>query len=75
MKVGDQVVQINGRAPKDFIQFTEWLSDSPKREATLVVTRKGERRDATAQMIPLAELIRRRAEEMPARKAVAASPT
>ena len=60
LKVGDQVVQINGRAPKDFIQFTEWLSDSPKREVTLVVTRNGARRNATAQMIPLAELIRRK---------------
>jgi len=61
LKVGDQVVQINGRAPKDFIQFTEWLSDSPERETTLVVARDGEeRRTATARMIPLVELIRRK---------------
>lgn len=60
LKAGDQIVQINGRVPKDFIQFTEWLSDSPEREATLAVTSNGERRNATARMIPLAELIRRK---------------
>jgi len=60
LNAGDEIVQINGRVPKDFLQFTELLSASPEREATLVVTRDGERRTATARMVPLAELIRRK---------------
>ena len=60
LNVGDEIVQIDGRAPKDFIQFTEWLSASPEREAKLVVARNGERRTTMARMIPLAELIRKK---------------
>jgi len=60
LNVGDQIVQVNRSTPKDFIQCTELLSDSPRGEARLAVARQRERRDLTARMIPLAELIRQK---------------
>jgi len=60
LQKGDVIAQVNGNTPKDFIQCTEFISDSPHREVTLAVRRNGERRNITARMIPLAQLIRQK---------------
>ena len=60
MQKGDVVAQVNGRTPRDFIQCTEFISDSPNREAALSVHRNGERRSLTVRMIPLTHLVRQK---------------
>ena len=60
LQKGDVITEVNGNTPKDFIQCTEFLSNSPDREVTLAVRRNGERRNITARMIPLAQLIRQK---------------
>src|SRR5438034_4941706 len=60
LQKGDVIVQVDGKPPKGFIQCTEWIGDSPKREVTLAVQRKGERREMTAKMVALADVIRQK---------------
>jgi len=60
LQKGDVITQINGKAPRDFIQCAEWLSAGAKQELTLAVQRNGARRLLTARMVPLADLIRER---------------
>jgi len=60
LQTGDVIVQVDGKPPKGFIQCTEWIGDSPKREVTLAVQRKGERRQMTAKMVALADVIRQK---------------
>jgi S1-C subfamily serine protease len=56
----DVILQVDGRPPKGFIQCTEWISHSPKGQVTLAIQRKGERREVTAKMIALADVIRQK---------------
>ena len=60
LRKGDLIAQVNGEAAKDFIRCTELISASPGREVNLAVRRNGERREITARMIPLAQLIRQK---------------
>jgi S1-C subfamily serine protease len=60
LRKGDVIAQVNGRIPKGFIQCTKLISASPNHEATLAVHRNGERRDITARMVPLAQLVRQK---------------
>ena len=60
LQKGDEVVQVNGRTPKDFIQCTEWIRDGSNHEVTLVVRRDGERRNIMARMVPLTQLVRQK---------------
>jgi S1-C subfamily serine protease len=56
----DQIVQVNGRTPRDFIECTELLCRSPQQEATLQVARGGERLTVKVQLLPLADLLRQK---------------
>jgi S1-C subfamily serine protease len=60
LQAGDQVVQVSTRTPKSFIECTEMISDSPKTEVSLTITRNGERRNMVVRMVPLSELIRQK---------------
>jgi len=60
LRAGDQILQVNGKVPRDFIQCTGLIGSSPKREVTLVVQRGGDRRTVTVRLLPLAELIRQK---------------
>jgi serine protease Do len=60
LRVGDQILQVNGRAPKDFIECTDLIGASPKGEATLVVQRGSDRRTLTVRLAPLADLVRQK---------------
>ena len=60
LRTGDQIVQVNGKTPRNFMECTELLSDTSKKEISLTVTREGERRNISALLIPLPELIRQK---------------
>ncbi len=60
LQKGDVIVQVDGRPPNGFIQCTEWIGNSPRREVTLAVQRKGQRRELTAKMIALADVVRQK---------------
>ena len=58
LRPNDQIVQVNGKAPQDFFDATELISQSPKKEAALTVQRGSERRTLRVKLAPLAEVIR-----------------
>jgi S1-C subfamily serine protease len=60
LQKGDVIEQVDGRPPKGFIQCIEWIGNSPKREVRLAVQRKGVRRELTAKMVALADVIRQK---------------
>jgi S1-C subfamily serine protease len=60
LQKGDVILQVDGKAPKGFIQCIEWIGNSPKHEVTLAVQRKSERKEVTAKLIALAEVIRQK---------------
>lgn len=60
LKTGDEIVTVNGKSPRHFIECIELLGDSPRREASLVVRRNQERRNVTVRLVPLAEVIRQK---------------
>lgn len=52
LKVGDQILKINGLVPKGFIDFNQQLLKSPKQEAILSIERKNDLRTVSVQMMP-----------------------
>ena len=60
LQKGDVILQVDGKAPKGFIQCIEWIGNSPKHEVTLAVQRKSERKEVTAKLIALADVIRQK---------------
>ena len=60
LQAGDMITQINGKAPKNFIECVELLGQGSKSELTLAVLRAGERCSLTVRMVPLADLIRQK---------------
>jgi S1-C subfamily serine protease len=60
LQKGDMILQVDGKLPNGFIQCTEWIGNNPKREVTLAVQRKGERREIRAKLVELAEVVRQK---------------
>ncbi len=60
LRPDDQIVQVNGKTPKDFFDGTELIGQSPKKEAALTVQRGKERRSFTVKLAPLADVIRQK---------------
>jgi S1-C subfamily serine protease len=52
LKVGDQVLQVNGAVPKGFIDFNELLVNSAKEDVSLAVQSGGEHRDVVVRLVP-----------------------
>lgn len=53
LRPGDQIVQVNGRAPRSFVDFTSALrSARDQRDLVLVLQRGGERRTVTVRQMP-----------------------
>ena len=59
LRVGDEILQVNGKTPKGF-EFNRWLRDDPKPEFMLTVQRGGERLDIDIRLVTFAEMIHRR---------------
>jgi S1-C subfamily serine protease len=52
LKVGDTILQVNGRAPKSFIDFADLLATNAAAEVRLVVQREAERKDIAVRLVP-----------------------
>ena len=60
LKIGDDVMSVNGKPAGDYIAFNRILRESPKMMVDLSVARDGEVRDVEVRMLPFAELFRQR---------------
>jgi serine protease Do len=60
LKVGDDVLSVNGKPAGDYIEFNRTLRDSRKMTFDLSVARDSEVRDVHVRMLPFAELFRQR---------------
>jgi S1-C subfamily serine protease len=66
LRAGDRILQVNGRAPRSFIEFNRTLLDAgDRRDVALVVQRDGARRNVTVRLVAEksffnAELVRQR---------------
>jgi len=60
LRLGDQVVQVNGQAPRTFIQCSELLAARGAGDVGLVVQRGGESKQFTVRLTPYADVIRQR---------------
>ncbi len=58
LRVGDRVVQVNGKAARGALHAAELVSASERNEATLSVERAGGRRAVVVRLVPLAEMVR-----------------
>jgi S1-C subfamily serine protease len=52
LKVGDAILQVNGRAPKSFIDFADLLATNAATEVRLVVQREAERKEIAVRLVP-----------------------
>ncbi|MEO6183318.1 MAG: trypsin-like peptidase domain-containing protein, partial [Verrucomicrobiota bacterium] len=60
LKTGDQILQVNGKAPKTFIEFNNWLRESKPESFRLSIQRGTERLDLPGQTISFAQIIRQK---------------
>ena len=60
LRVGDTIAQINGHAPKDFMDFNRQLRENPKLNFTLTVQRGAEQLDFHIKVLPFEEVFRQR---------------
>jgi S1-C subfamily serine protease len=60
LATGDTILQINGKAPGDFMEFNRLLREEPGLSFVLTVEHGGERRDLNVALRPFAEIFRER---------------
>lgn len=52
LRVGDTVLQVNGKVPKSFIEFVDLLAANSSRENELTVRRGAELKELTVKLVP-----------------------
>lgn len=60
LKPGDQVVEVNGKIPENFIKFNELVGASDNQTARIEVRRDGKRLNASVHMMKNSDLLRAR---------------
>ncbi len=58
--IGDTILQVNGRAPRDFLEFNRWLRDETNLTYNFTIQHHAERRAVKVTEIPFAELLKQR---------------
>ena len=58
--VGDQILQVNGKTPKGFIEINEWLRDPAQQPFSFSILRGKQRQALTVRLIPFQQLIRQK---------------
>ncbi|MBI3851267.1 MAG: trypsin-like peptidase domain-containing protein [Verrucomicrobia bacterium] len=58
LRVGDQILQVDGKTPKGFIECNEMLNVSTKPTTLLVAQKNGDHRKLTIQLLPLSRLVK-----------------
>ena len=52
LKPGDAIVQVNGKSPKSFIDFTDLLAANSANEISLKIQRGTTRKDVAVRLVP-----------------------
>jgi serine protease Do len=52
LKPGDAILQVNGKAPKSFIDFTDLLASSASHKVSLKIQRGNSQKEVTASLVP-----------------------
>jgi S1-C subfamily serine protease len=52
VKAGDAILEVNGKAPKSFIDFTDLLAAGAGSDVTLVIQRGAARKDVAVRLVP-----------------------
>jgi serine protease Do len=52
LKTGDAILQVNGKAPRSFIDFTDLLAARAGSEVTLAIRRGAARKDISVRLVP-----------------------
>ena len=60
LRVGDQIVQVDGKSPKGFIEFNQWLRNNSQQTFALTVQRGAQRQNLSVTVIPFQQLIRQK---------------
>jgi S1-C subfamily serine protease len=60
LKAGDELIELNGQAPRTLIACNRLLCSASEHRASLVVAQNGERQTLTVQLRPFEDLIRQR---------------
>jgi S1-C subfamily serine protease len=60
LRAGQQVLQVNGKAPKDVVDFNRFVVASQDHNVTLLVQQPGEQRALKARLIPFNEVVRQK---------------
>jgi len=60
LKPDDQILQVNGKTPKGFIELNQWLRDVAQTNFAFTIQRDGQKQTISVQLIPFAQLIRQR---------------
>jgi serine protease Do len=60
LRVGDQILEANGRAPGGVIHFNRLINDSPDHKFSLTVQRNNERKTLNVRLMPFDQMIRQK---------------
>jgi S1-C subfamily serine protease len=60
LETGDTIVQLNGKAPGDFMAFNHLLREEPKFNFDLTVERAGAKTNLSVKLVPFADIFRQR---------------
>ena len=60
MRVGDHIVEANGRSPGSVIHFNRIISDSPDHKFNVTVQRNNERKTLNIRLMPFDQMIRQK---------------
>jgi len=57
LRVGDSILQLNGKTPASFIELNRWLRDETESKFTLTIQRENNRREVNVRLIPFQEVV------------------
>lgn len=60
LRVGDQIVQVNGKTPRSFIELNQWLRDKTQRDFKFDVQRQNRRQIFAVRLVPVEQLLRQK---------------
>ncbi len=60
LRVGDQILQVNGKTPKGFIELNQWLREDALQNFIFAIQRGNLRQNANVRLVPFGQLIRQK---------------
>lgn len=60
LRVGDQILQVNGKTPRSFIELNRWLRDETTQNFAFAIQRGAQRQNLSVQLTPFQQLLRQK---------------